>query len=224
MTTSIPGSDILSSALHAVAQSLLLPIIATLLVILVYTVIQAGGLLSEHSSRIRTSSDEIDRIIKGFSNSGTPEKIKKIIEGATLPQGHKEILEKIALNVNVGAKSREAFARKLIEEEETRVIKRIEKTDIIAKIGPGIGLMGTLIPMGPGLAALGSGDVNTLAQNLIVAFDAAIIGLGSASLAFIISRIRKRWYEEQLSTLDTLAESLLEVIDNAKTEAKTTIF
>lgn len=220
----IPGSEMLSSVLHVVSQSLLLPIIAVLLVILVYAIIQAGGLISEHSSRIRTDSKEIERIIDGISNPGSPEAIKDVIDGANLPQKHKEILEQIASNVNMGGKSREAFARKLIEEEETRAAKSIEKTDIIAKIGPAIGLMGTLIPMGPGLAALGAGDVNTLAQNLMIAFDSAIIGLAAASVAFIISRIRRRWYEDQLSTLDTLAESLLEVLDNVKTEAKTTVY
>ena len=222
--TTIPGSEILSGTLHVVAQSLLLPIIVILLVILIYSIIQAGGLLSEHSSRIRTDSNEIDRVIQGISNPGTPERINEVIEGANMPQRHKEILEKIALNVNVGEKSREAFARKLIEEEEFRVDKSIEKTDIIAKIGPAVGLMGTLIPMGPGLAALGAGDINTLAQNLMVAFDAAIIGLASAAVAFTISRIRRRWYEDQLSTLDTLAESLLEVINNVKTKTKTAIY
>lgn len=220
----IPGSEMLSSVLHVVAQSLLLPIIAILLVILVYAIIQAGGLISEHSSRIRTDSKEIERIIEGISNPGTPEKIQEVIEGANLPQRHKEILKEITSNVKMGEKSREAFARKLIEEEETRAAKSIEKTDIIAKIGPAVGLMGTLIPMGPGLAALGAGDVNTLAQNLMIAFDSAIIGLAAASVAFTISRIRRRWYEDQLSTLDTLAESLLEVMNNAKTETKTTVY
>lgn len=222
--TAIPGSEIINSILYVIAQSLLLPIMVALIIILVYAIIQAGGLIAEHSSRIRTDSNEVERIIQGISNPGTPEKIKTVIDSANLPQRHKEILEKIASNVDVGEKSREAFARKLIEEEEIMAAKSIEKTDIIAKIGPAVGLMGTLIPMGPGLAALGAGDVNTLAQNLTIAFDAAIIGLGAASLAFIISRIRRRWYEDQLSTLDALAESILEVLNNVKTEAKTAVF
>lgn len=219
--TTIPGSDLLSSALHVVAQSLLLPIIVILLAILVYSIIQAGGLISEHSSRIRTSSDEIEMIIQSISNPGTPEKIKEVVENANLPERHKEVLITIASNSNVGEKSREAFARKLIEEEEIRAEKSVEKTDIIAKIGPAVGLMGTLIPMGPGLAALGAGDINTLAQNLMVAFDAAIIGLAAATVAFTISRIRRRWYEDQLSTLDTLSDSVLEVLNNGKTQEKT---
>lgn len=222
--TTIPGSDILSGALYVVAQSLLLPVIVILLVIMVYAIIQFGGILSEYSSRIKTDAREIERIIKSISNPSTPETIKEVLEGSNLPQSHKEILKKIAANKDIGEKSREVLARKLIEEEEMKAAKSIEKTDIIAKIGPAIGLMGTLIPMGPGLAALGAGDITTLAQNLMVAFDAAIIGLGAAAVAFTISRIRRRWYEDQLSTLDGLAESILEVLQNAEKKTKADVY
>ena len=112
------------------------------------------------------------------------------------------------------------MARKMIEEEELKAIKRTEKTDIIAKIGPALGLIATLIPMGPGLAALGAGDINTLSQNLIIAFDTAILGLTSAAIAYTISKVRKRWYEDQISTLEALAESILEVLENAKEKKK----
>ena len=69
-------------------------------------------------------------------------------------------------------------ALKLIEAEENKFTKKIEKTDIVTRIGPTLGLMGTLIPMGPGLAALGAGDVNTLANAIIVAFDTTVVGIG----------------------------------------------
>ena len=222
--TTIPGSDILSGAMYVVAQSLLLPVILILLVIMIYAIIQFGGILSEYSSRIKTDAAEIERIIKSISNPSTPETIKEVLKGSNLPPSHKEILKKIAANKDIGEKSREVLARKLIEEEEMKAAKSIEKTDIIAKIGPAIGLMGTLIPLGPGLAALGSGDINTLSQSLTVAFDSAIIGMAAAAVAFTISRVRRRWYEDQISTLDGLAESILEVLQNAKKKAKTDVY
>ena len=66
-------------------------------------------------------------------------------------------------------------------------------------------------------------DITTLSQNLMVAFDAAILGMASAAIAFTISRVRRRWYEDQISNLDAMAESLLEVIQNAKEKKKTYI-
>lgn len=217
---SIPGSETVSSIFHVVAQSLLLPVIAVLLAFLVYAIVQAGGLLSEYTNRIRTDVNEIEKIIDGISISTSFDMIKEVVGQSNIPPSHKEVLLKIASQRNMKEKSTEAFARKLIEAEEVKAAKVIEKTDIIAKISPAVGLMGTLIPMGPGLAALGAGDINTLSQNLLIAFDSAILGMASASIAYVISRIRRRWYEEQLSTLDSLAESLLEVMPNVeKTEA-----
>ncbi len=214
--TVVPGSEIINSTLYVVAQSLLLPVIIILLIVLIYVVIESGGVISEYSMRRKTSYVEIESIINKISNPGTPETIKNVLNDSELPKSHNEILQKIVSNENIGDKSREVLARKLIEAEEMKSVKKVEKTDIIAKIGPALGLMGTLIPMGPGLAALGAGDITTLAQNLMVAFDAAIIGLASAAIAFTISRVRRRWYEDQLSTLDALAESILEVLQNDK--------
>jgi biopolymer transport protein ExbB/TolQ len=84
--------------------------------------------------------------------------------------------------------------------------------------------MGTLIPLGPGLSALGAGDINTLSQHLLIAFDAAVIGMATAAIGYTISKIRRRWYEEQLSILDTLAESILEVLEDVKTTPEVNVY
>ena len=220
----IPGSEILSASLHVISQSLIIPVIVGLLAFMVYSIIQVGGILSEYSSRKKTDLKEIEDLITNFSNAGTPEGIKEVLNGSNLPSNHKLLLGKIALKGHMGEKSREAFARKLIESEEIKAANSIEKTDIIAKIAPAVGLMGTLIPLGPGLAALGGGDIQLLSQNLLIAFDSAIIGMAAASIAFTISRIRRRWYEDQLSTLDTLAESILEVMNHAQTKTKIAVY
>jgi len=84
-------------------------------------------------------------------------------------------------------------------------------TDLVARLGPMFGLMATLIPLGPGLIALDQGDTKTLSDSLLTAFDATVTGLAAAGVAYAISRLRKRWYEDYLSTLEALIESLLEV-------------
>lgn len=212
----IPGSEMLTSILHIISQSLILPVTVALLLFIAYAIIEMGGLIAEYSGRTKTNIDEIEGIINSVSNPGTPETIAEVLEKSNLPKNHKEILDKISNSVNLGETSREALARKLIENEEIKAAKSLEKTDIIAKVGPAVGLIGTLVPLGPGLAALGVGDIQSLAQHLTVAFDAAIIGLASAGIGFIISKVRRRWYEEQLSNLDTLSESILEALKNVK--------
>ncbi len=211
----IPGSEMLSAALHVISQSLLIPVIIGLLAFMVYAIISFGGLLSEYSGRVKFDVGDVKKIIKDFSNPGTPEHVLEVIEKSNLSENNKEILISIVESDDIGLKSRESLARKLIENEEYKIAKSLEKTDIVTRLGPTLGLMGTLIPMGPGLAALGSGDINALAQAIIIAFDTTVVGIAAGGVAYVISKVRRRWYEDNLSTLETLAESVLEVLENA---------
>ena len=90
-----------------------------------------------------------------------------------------------------------------------KIDKSLRNTDIITRVGPTLGLMGTLIPLGPGLAALGAGDVNTLADALTIAFDTTVVGIGSGALCYFISKIRRGWYDQYLSDLDALSDAVL---------------
>jgi biopolymer transport protein ExbB/TolQ len=145
-----------------------------------------------------------------MADSASVDELKSKINNSPLPKTQKTLLNKIASTENLTANTREAFARKLIENEEGLTDKSLEVTDIITRIGPTLGLMGTLIPLGTGLAALGSGDVNTLSQSLIVAFDTTVVGIGSGAVAYVISKLRNRWYEEYLSNLDVLSDAVLD--------------
>jgi len=211
----IPGSEALSAALHVISQSLLIPVIIGLLAFMVYAIISFGGLLSEYSSRVKFEVGDVKKLIKDMSNPGTPEHVLEVVEKSNLSENHKEILVSIVESDDLGLKSRESLARKLIENEEYKIAKSLEKTDIVTRLGPTLGLMATLIPMGPGLAALGSGDINALAQAIIIAFDTTVVGIAAGGVAYVISKVRRRWYEDNLSTLETLAESVLEVLENA---------
>lgn len=79
--------------------------------------------------------------------------------------------------------------------------KRIERADFITRLAPMLGLMGTLIPLGPGLAALGDGDVKILSTAMSVAFDTTVLGLLCGMIGFVIARLRRRWYDKALSLM-----------------------
>lgn len=80
--------------------------------------------------------------------------------------------------------------------------KRIERADFLTRLAPMLGLMGTLIPLGPGLAALGEGDVKILSSAMSVAFDTTVLGLLAGLTGFVISRLRRRWYDRALSLME----------------------
>ena len=214
MVTTVPGSEIITSGLNMISQSLQIPVIILLIIFAVFAVITLGGLVSEYTSRKKISTDTLEKLIYSISNAGSIDEIKDIIKNAKIYESQKVILIKILRANTLSDESRLTLAKKLIEAEENRFGKKIERTDIVTRIGPTLGLMGTLIPMGPGLAALGVGDVNTLASAIIVAFDTTVVGVGSGAVAYFVSKIRRRWYEEYLSDLDALADCVLDRLKN----------
>jgi biopolymer transport protein ExbB/TolQ len=105
---------------------------------------------------------------------------------------------------------REAEALRLVKAEKARFEGIVKLTDGIAKLGPMFGLLGTLIPLGPGIIALGRGDTYTLSLSLLTAFDTTIAGLISAAVAFVISGVRKRWYSAHIAAVEAQMEGLLD--------------
>lgn len=79
---------------------------------------------------------------------------------------------------------------------------RLERADLLARIPPMLGLMATIIPLGPGLAALGAGDPAKLASAVTVAFDATVLGLVAGIGGLVIGKLRRRWYEETLDAME----------------------
>ena len=210
MVTTIPGSEVLTSGLNMIAQSLQIPVIIFLVIFAFFAILVLGSLISEYTSRKKVTPDMLEKLIYEISKAGSSEELMNVIKNAKLYENQKVILVKVLRAESLTADSRQTLARKLIEFEETKRAKTIERTDIVTRIGPTLGLMGKLIPMGPGLAALGAGDVNTLASAIIVAFDTTVVGIGSGAVGYFVSKIRRRWYEEDLSNLDALVDALLD--------------
>lgn len=93
-------------------------------------------------------------------------------------------------------------SERALVEYETAVQRRLDRTRMLVRAGPAIGLMGTLIPLAPGLEALGEGNVALLADDLRDAFAATVIGLLVGTVAFALTLSRTRMYTEDLTALE----------------------
>ena len=210
MALNIPGGEFLTGSLDVISQSLTIPVLVILLVIVIITIIALGGVIAEYTSRRKVPVGTIRDLIYEINAAESQEKLKSVISNAKIPKSQKKVLTEIASSESLGDTSREALACKLFEYEEEKTLSSLQKTDIITRIGPTLGLMGTLIPMGPGLAALGAGDINTLASSLTVAFNTTIVGIGSGALCYVIGKVRSGWYDSYLSDLDALIDAVLD--------------
>ena len=86
---------------------------------------------------------------------------------------------------------------------ELLIMRRLEWLRIVSRSAPMLGLVATMIPMGPALLALGSNDSAAVSKNLVVAFSSVILALVAASISFFVYTIRRRWLLEELRALET---------------------
>lgn len=205
----------LKEMLHAISSALLIPTIAVLLFMLALAVVEFGGLLVEALTERRKMKVNVSELINAFQEMSAAE-IMQQIEGIRLFRRQKAALGELLQNKDLPAVSLQAVARRLLTNEELNYVRITNRTDLVTRLGPMIGLMATLIPLGPGLIALGEGDPKVLADSLLTAFDATVTGLAAGGIAFAVSRYRKRWYEDYLSTLEAIMESLTEVLERAR--------
>ena len=213
MSSTLIGGEFINGSLDIISQSLSIPVLIILIIIFVISIVSLGGLISEYTSRKNTSVYKIKELIYDINNVNSIEELPNIINNYKIPKSNQKVLLEVVTSHSLTPKSREALARKLVDNQEEKIDKKLEKTDIITRIGPTLGLMGTLIPLGPGLAALGSGDINTLASSLTIAFNTTVVGIGAGAISYFIGKIRRNWYSKLISDLDVLTDTILDFIE-----------
>lgn len=100
---------------------------------------------------------------------------------------------------------RRAQAPRDLAAVERRAHQRIERADILTRSAPMLGLMATLISLGPGLTALSGGNLGLLAEAMHTAFDTTVLGIAAGLVGFVIGRLRRRWYDEALTRWERAA-------------------
>jgi biopolymer transport protein ExbB/TolQ len=101
------------------------------------------------------------------------------------------------------AKGRAAIAA---DDLDVMAHKLLELPRVATRVAPMLGLVGTMIPMGPALKGLSDGNLAQVSNNLTVAFSAVILALIAAAVTFWIVSVRRRWLAEELAWLSPRLE------------------
>jgi len=202
-------SEAVKDILRVISESLQIPTIIILILLIAVSVVMLGGLITEFFTDHRKLKASIPGLIDRLQDKCSSE-MEDEIERADILKRQKKALVYLLRRISYTDETREALARQLLADEESRYRRITRVSDIVARVSPMFGLMGTLIPLGPGLIALGQGDTKTLSDSLLIAFDTTVAGLVAGAISYVISGIRKGWYERYMVALETLMETVLE--------------
>ncbi len=202
-------STAVKDMLRAIASGLQIPTIIILLLLIALTVVLLGSLVVEYFTERKQLQQSIPELIDAMQGKDSRE-LAAIIQNSGLLQRQKDAVLEVVKRDSLPMDTRVALAKKLLLDEEKHYVGRVRVSDLISKIAPMFGLMGTLIPLAPGLIALGQGDTKTLSDSLLIAFDTTVAGLVSAAVALFISSVRKSWYAGYSSSLEAVMEAVLD--------------
>lgn len=177
--------------LNWISDSLLLPIIVLLLAALVVSLISLGGFCSTYIMLLRERKKR-DNLIKSIKHNGKISEAELRENGGVFAQHVQELMN---------FEWDEIECEKRISEILQGYERDLEKSKFLTKIAPMLGLTGTLIPMGPALAGLASGDIANMAYNMRIAFATTVIGCLVAGISLLIYSVKKHWYSEEIANL-----------------------
>ncbi|MBQ9014631.1 MAG: MotA/TolQ/ExbB proton channel family protein [Firmicutes bacterium] len=211
-------SEVVKGILRVVSSGLQIPTIIILILLILLTIFMLGTFFAELLTERKSLKLNIPKLVDELQGKSTSE-MKDIIATSSLLTRQKTAVQELISRVTYPDDTREALARQLIADEESRYNRIIKITDLTARVAPMFGLMGTLIPLGPGLIALGEGDAATLSESLLIAFDTTVAGLISGAISYVVSGFRKGWYEEYMIGLETIMETVLDVQNTERRKA-----
>ena len=204
----------INELLRAFAGALQTPVIVLLILLVVAMVVIIGMLVAEVFTERLEFKVSLPRLIDDLRHEPDTE---QVIEHSELLRRQKDALLELLAHPDIDEASRESLAVNLVAQEQARFDIRVKVTDTIAKVSPMLGLMGTLIPLAPGLIAIGEGDTAVLSESLLIAFDTTVLGLIVAAVALVVSVIRKTWYAKYMATFESAAECTLQIANEHAT-------
>jgi|GEM_PF-237805 len=204
--------NVLQQTISIISTNLLYPVMIILIILIAGSLIELGGFLFEWRNRHR---DLIRMEESAIAARATLEASDPKGAFATLGQNcsnsfvHEFLYRLAALDrEHPDPGVLEARLEKLLQDINFDMTKKLERSRFVARVGPMFGLMGTLIPMGPALLGLSAGDIDTLANNLVIAFGTTVVGLMAGAIGFMVATVRTRWYRHDMSDIEYLSEIL----------------
>jgi biopolymer transport protein ExbB/TolQ len=195
--------------LFDISDALRYPVLLLALVALVVVLAEVGTLLAElrrrrarSVARLERAADVAHEALAAGDGAGALRAVRSVGFNPAMDDALAAIVEQ---RDKPDAGNRIA---KRLAEYDYRSVRRLERTRILVRMGPALGLMGTLIPLSPALAGLADGDVQRLTDDLRVAFSVTVAGLLVGAVAYTVSLVRNRLYDQDYSDVEYMAVAL----------------
>ena len=192
----------ISDIMFWISTGLLVPVIVLLILLFFRSLLLVGSFFGQYVSIRKT-----DKLIREQMETLHVNNVDHFAE--KLPEKSNSLVVMFMKRI-LAEQQNKAQVQRLLANFEIAADKDLAISKTLTKLGPILGLMGTLIPMGPALVGLSTGDIASMAYNMQVAFATTVIGLVAGAIGFLTQQVKQRWYLQDMTNLECLVEVLNE--------------
>ena len=192
----------ISDIMFWISTGLLVPVIVLLILLFFRSLLLVGSFFGQYVSIRKT-----DKLIREQMETLHVNNVDHFAE--KLPEKSNSLVVMFMKRI-LAEQQNKAQVQRLLANFEIAADKDLAISKTLTKLGPILGLMGTLIPMGPALVGLSTGDIASMAYNMQVAFATTVIGLVAGAIGFLTQQVKQRWYLQDMTNLEFLSELLNE--------------
>ncbi|MCX7704586.1 MAG: MotA/TolQ/ExbB proton channel family protein [Planctomycetota bacterium] len=187
--------NLLTKILLIISNALLVPDILLLFFFTGVTVVYLGGIIAEYLKR-----KKYEPLFREFISEikSHPERRLRVED---IPSNY-GFVSKVLMKMPRGA------YEKQLDDAQLAMESAVSRLSLGIRLGPMLGLAGTLIPLGPALVAMAEGNIAALSQNLVIAFTTTVVGLFIGGVSYVMYLIRQRWYAQDLNDLEFIIKRL----------------
>lgn len=171
----------IETLLYSISTMLYLPVLLALVLLALYLLACLGGFTGEWIERRRGTRSLVAAAVRRMDSAAS-------------------LADAAAFEMSLEA---------IVQQADADGLRRLDTVRFAVKVGPALGLMGTLIPMGISLAGLAQGNLPKMAESMTTAFTATVVGLACSVVAYLLTLAREHWLRTDMTAIALAADTLL---------------
>lgn len=197
------------------ANAFFWPVAIALLALFAVAILDLGALIVQAWRRARQPKTDLDAVARALLSGFRKASSADVLAGLSVSPALDRFWRRVHAHLEVSSEHLDLWLEEALQQEEITTTSKLDTSRALIRIGPMLGLAGTIIPLGPALQSLLGGNMAEMVNHLVIGFGAVVVGLMMSGLAYVSTLVRERWTRADLKEMENLCEFVMRGVRSA---------
>jgi biopolymer transport protein ExbB/TolQ len=199
---------------YQIANAFFWPVAIALLVLFAWSLFDLGAMAVEWWRRRRAPATDLSAVAIALAMELRAASGRDVLADVPMSRSLARFWGRVRSRLQAVESTQhlDVWLEEALQQEEIDTASRLDRSRALVRLGPMLGLAGTIIPLGPALQALLTGDVAGMVGHLVIGFGAVVCGLMMSGVAYVITLVRERWSRVELKEMENLCELVMRAL------------